>query len=164
MSKQTIAKGVIINILAMGKPRMTRSDRWKKRDCVLRYRSWCDELRAAIGEIPQDAYRVDWTAYFPIPKSYSKKQREAMKGQLHQVKPDRDNIDKAVCDALFKQDQVIAQGSQCKMWSTDDRASMVITIYYGSMGKVLSLADAANVGSTAVTDELGEGKKHVAGQ
>ena len=41
-------------------------------------------------------------AYFPIPKSTSKKKREAManKETMHTKKPDADNIAKAVLDAL----------------------------------------------------------------
>jgi len=32
------------------KPRMTKSDKWKRRDCVLRYREWCDKLRLCAAQ------------------------------------------------------------------------------------------------------------------
>ena len=40
------------------------------------------------------------TAYFPIPKSVSKKKAEAMAGTFHVNRPDADNIAKAILDAL----------------------------------------------------------------
>ena len=52
-------------------------------------------------------------AYFAIPKSYSKKQREALVFQPHPKKPDADNIAKAVLDSLnghaFSDDGAIAR-------------------------------------------------------
>ena len=39
-------------------------------------------------------------AYFPIPKSYSKKKRQALEGAYHLKKPDADNLAKSVLDAL----------------------------------------------------------------
>ena len=39
-------------------------------------------------------------AYFPIPKSVSKKKAEAMTGTFHVNRPDADNIAKAILDAL----------------------------------------------------------------
>ena len=36
---------ITLNIKPIAKPRMTRSDKWKKRKCVLDYRIFCDELR-----------------------------------------------------------------------------------------------------------------------
>jgi len=33
----------------VGKPRMTRKDKWAQRPCVLRYREWADRARAAAG-------------------------------------------------------------------------------------------------------------------
>ena len=51
-------------------------------------------------------------AYFAIPKSYSKKQREARVFHPHPKKPDADNIAKAVLDSLnglaFSDDGAIA--------------------------------------------------------
>lgn len=40
------------------------------------------------------------TAYFPIPKSVSKKKAAAMEGTFHVSRPDCDNIAKAVLDSL----------------------------------------------------------------
>lgn len=51
------------------------------------------------GDMP---LKVEITAKFPIPKSYSKKKHEqAIDGQIRPtIKPDCDNIAKVICDAL----------------------------------------------------------------
>jgi Holliday junction resolvase RusA-like endonuclease len=59
---------------------------------------------------------VSWVAYFPIPQSWSKKKKAEMAGQLHRQVPDRDNVDKAILDALFKDDSGIAAGHIEKRW------------------------------------------------
>jgi Holliday junction resolvase RusA-like endonuclease len=101
----------------MGKPRMTQRDKWQKRPAVIRYRAWADAARAAVPEdMTDDPLTVSWTAYLPIPKSWSAKKREAMKDTLHRQKPDRDNIDKGVLDALFKSDCGVAAGTLVKRW------------------------------------------------
>ena len=103
-------------VIPMGKPRMTRRDKWAKRPCVLRYRAFCDEVRSHAKDFPEDCYRVDWVAYLPIPKSWSKAKKEEMQGEFHQAKPDRDNIDKAILDALLKEDCMVASGTLEKRW------------------------------------------------
>ncbi len=100
----------------MGKPRMTRCDVWKKRPVVLRYREYCDHIRAAAGTLPSHVYSVIVFAYLPMPESWPKKKREAMVTDLMQQKPDWDNIGKAVCDALFEEDSMITGGQTWKFW------------------------------------------------
>jgi len=112
-----------IDIIPLGKPRMTRSDRWKGRSCVNSYWAFKDELRYRLGNsnvpLPHQIKGVSWLAYFPIPKSWSKKKRAEVSGRLfpiHQVKPDRDNIDKAILDSLFGNDSGVAIGLTGKFW------------------------------------------------
>lgn len=119
---------IIVPLVAIGKPRMTRRDKWKQRPSVMAYRKWCDALRYYCGGIPKDPFYLEWVAYFPIPKSYSKKKSIALMNQYHRVKPDRDNIDKAVMDALFKKDQIIAVGAQEKRWDDGHGPRIVIHI------------------------------------
>ena len=71
----------------MGAPRMTQSDKWKKRDCVVRYRAFKDEIRLAVkSQMPEinasDVQSLSWTAYFSPPQSWSKKRRAAAMGML----------------------------------------------------------------------------------
>lgn len=113
----------------IGKPRMTQRDKWKQRPPVMRYRSWSDLARLAAGQLPapDEISRLDWIAYFEPPPSWSKKKREEAMGQLHRSKPDRDNIDKAVLDTLFKSDSGIASGTIEKRWGVPARLEITIT-------------------------------------
>ncbi|NQT40251.1 MAG: RusA family crossover junction endodeoxyribonuclease [Planctomycetes bacterium] len=116
----------------IGKPRMTQRDKWKKRKCVLQYREWCDRVRRLVdGHVPSPELVEDlnWTAYFEPPISWPKKRRVAAMGQRHRKVPDRDNIDKAVLDCLFKNDSAIATGRIEKWW--DWRARLEVQIILG---------------------------------
>ena len=111
-----------VNHEPMGAPRMTRADKWKQRDCVVRYRAFKDAIRLAMIGIPaidpNDIMSLSWTAYFTPPISWSKKKRAASIGELHRSKPDRDNLDKAILDAMFKEDSAIASGRIEKLWGS----------------------------------------------
>ena len=71
-------------------------------------------------------------AYYSIPKSVSKKKRQAMLG--HQIrptkKPDADNIQKVICDSLnglaYRDDAQIVDCQVRKFYS--DRPRVVVTI------------------------------------
>lgn len=124
---------IVVPGAAVAKPRMTRRDKWAKRDNVMRYRAWADHVRLiahAAGGVPEAERILDvsWVARFEPPASTSKKKRAVMIGTLHRNKPDRDNIDKAVLDVLFKEDQGIASGTIRKEWA--DQASLTIVITY----------------------------------
>ena len=43
-------------------------------------------------------------AYFPVPASATKRQQEWLPGTLHALRPDRDNVAKAIADALGRPD------------------------------------------------------------
>lgn len=72
----------VYNILPMGKPRMTRADKWKKRPEVMRYRAFCDHVRLLGIYMPESNSHV--TFVLPMPNSWSKKKRAEMNGQPHQ--------------------------------------------------------------------------------
>ena len=116
-----------IDIVPMGKPRMTRRDVWKQRGCVMRYRAFCDELQLKVGAIPFDVGNLGWVAYLPMPKSWSKKKQVEMAGKPHRQKPDRDNIDKAIMDALFKDDSGIYAGHIKKLWDDGNGARLQLS-------------------------------------
>jgi len=52
-----------------------------------------------------------------------------MSGQLHRQKPDRDNVDKGILDALWDEDSGIACGYLEKRWEDTDgpRIELIIT-------------------------------------
>lgn len=112
----------------LGKPRMTQRDKWAKRECVLAYRSWADAIRSAAGKLPPASHvtRLDWIAVFVPPRSWSATRRAMMIGRQHRSRPDRDNIDKAVLDALFACDSAIAFGTISKVWGEQDRIEIAI--------------------------------------
>ena len=98
----------------MGKPRMTRADKWKKRPEVMRYRAFCDEVRLHSVNLPESAFHV--TFVIPMPQSWSKKKRQQFDGQPHQSKPDMDNLMKALMDAIYEDDAHIWDGRITKRW------------------------------------------------
>lgn len=105
----------IYKVTPVPKPRQTRSDRWKQRPNVMRYRAFCDELRALGCAVPESDSHVIF--HMPMPKSWSKKKRAEMLGQPHRQKPDVDNLTKAILDAVLKDDSGVWDMRTTKRWS-----------------------------------------------
>jgi Holliday junction resolvase RusA-like endonuclease len=99
------------------KPRQTQADRWKKRPAVLRYRAFCDEVRALGIQLRPTGDRVIFI--LPMPKSWPKKKRAEMNGQPHQGKPDADNMLKALWDAVHQEDKHIFHADALKFWGEE---------------------------------------------
>ena len=119
----------------VAKPRMTRRDQWAQRPCVVKYRAWADHFRECAGDKIKSLRVVEvtclsWTAYYQIPKSYTKKEERECRGQLKRTPPDRDNIDKAVLDILFPDgDAHIAKGTIAKYWCDEGQdPGLTVTI------------------------------------
>ncbi len=106
-------------ITPVGKPRMTRADKWKKRPEVLRYRAFCDEVRLQGVGLPESGSHV--TFILPMPASWSKKKRTELNGKPHQQKPDADNLTKSLLDALFEDDAHIWDVRVSKLWGEAGR-------------------------------------------
>jgi Holliday junction resolvase RusA-like endonuclease len=109
---------------------MTQRDVWKKRPAVVRYRAFCDDIRAYAAQLGFEfpACGAEVVFHIPMPVSWSKKKRREMEGKPHQQKPDLDNCLKALKDALLEDDSVVWHLSSLeKRWSTDGR--IVVTIY-----------------------------------
>lgn len=81
-------------------PRQTRSDAWKQRPCVMRYRAFKDEVRKHGVTVENGDYI---TFVLPIPKS----KKRVKFGDPHMVKPDIDNLLKSLLDAIFENDSHI---------------------------------------------------------
>lgn len=79
--------------------------------------------RSALDRQLDGAIRVDIDFYFGTPKA-------ERWGQPHTHKPDKDNLEKAVLDALkgivFTDDSRVASGSTAKWWA--ERAGAVIVV------------------------------------
>ena len=118
------------DIVPIAKPRMTRRDAWtmrpkdrhRARKCVLDYLEYKEELQFQAFpdfEMPESGYQVIFV--LPMPKSWSAKKKAAMDGQPHQQTPDKDNLEKALLDALCKTDAHIWDGRVTKIWGEKGR-------------------------------------------
>lgn len=103
-------------IAPAAKPRMTQRDKWAQRPAVLRYRDYCDELRAAMPayELPTE---LRLRFYIAMPRSWSKKDRAEKDGKPHDQKPDIDNLAKAFMDAFKSDDSHVAKLYVEKYWA-----------------------------------------------
>ncbi len=102
-------------IVPCAKPRMTISDKWKKRPCIMKYWAFTEECRLKKVRIS------DWGSvikfHIPMPKSWSKKKKAEMDGRPHQQRPDIDNLLKALLDAVLKEDCRVWSVSVSKVWA-----------------------------------------------
>lgn len=105
---------MIYDIAPMAKPRMTKSDEWKRRPIVMRYRAFKDEVRLKSVEIPQPCKIV---FNIKMPKSWSKKKKLAHIGKPHKQTPDIDNLLKGLMDAIYEDDAHIWAVLAIKQWS-----------------------------------------------
>ena len=86
-----------------GRPRFTRTGHTYTPEKTAAYEEkvrlcWKTQTGSGFaGGIPLKASII---AYFPIPKSASKKKASAMYGTFHTSRPDADNVAKAILDAL----------------------------------------------------------------
>lgn len=99
----------------VSKPRMTQSDKWKKRKCVTDYWAFKNHvnLQANVAgyKMPNE---ISIEFRIPIPKS---RKKDLKPGDTHQQKPDLDNLIKAVKDALLPEDSTVYKyGSMKKVW------------------------------------------------
>lgn len=86
-----------------GRPRFTKSGHTYTPDKTAAYEQlvqlcWRTQCRKGFARgVP---IRAEIDAWFPVPASVSKKKKAAMEGTYHTVRPDADNIAKAILDAL----------------------------------------------------------------
>jgi Holliday junction resolvase RusA-like endonuclease len=98
-------------------PRQVRRDAWKPSAGVQRYRAYRDELRYRGVRVPVPFHHVLFV--LPMPASWPKAKRAAHEGMPHQAKPDRDNLEKALLDAVFGEDSHVWDGRASKLWGTE---------------------------------------------
>lgn len=92
---------------------MVRGDKYKKRKPVLKYWAFKEECLLKRVKL-YDAMTI--TFYMPMPKSWSRVKRAEMNGKPHQVRPDKDNLEKGLFDIL-KEDSHIWHTNSKKVWS-----------------------------------------------
>lgn len=126
------------NVEPMGCVRMTQRGKWTS-PAAQRYiaykgtLSWLLQKRWA-SEPTECICGIKITFYMPIPKSWSQKKRKEHEGQLHNKKPDIDNIIKGLFDAangiIWKDDNQVARVEAEKRYSSQPRIEMEVTLLY----------------------------------
>jgi Holliday junction resolvase RusA-like endonuclease len=101
------------------KPRMVRSDGWRKRPCVVSYWEWKATLlleakKVGLVDLPG---RFKVTFHIPMPESWTKVKKRNRDGTAHLATPDCDNLLKALQDCLCKSDMHIHDVHVIKRWS-----------------------------------------------
>ena len=112
---------MILQIAPVSKPRMTRADRWKKRQSVLKFFAFRDAIRQSsawktLELLDMDSFKIVF--HVPMPKSWSKKKKILHNGKPHNQTPDLDNFLKAWKDSVFSEDSVVWRVHACKLWTS----------------------------------------------
>lgn len=119
----------LFDVIPIGAPRMTQSDKWKtnpnhpdprkrQRKAVAQYFAFKTLLQLQSKELNFELKNVlDAVYLIPMPNSWSNKKKERMNGLPCEVKPDTDNITKAVKDTLRKNDSDIWFEKAEKRWA-----------------------------------------------
>ena len=116
-------------LVPIGKPRMTKRDRWMKRPAVVKYRIFADALRQCMRGVDlSDVWCLSLKFYMPFPKSYSEKKREELAGKIHRQKIDVDNAIKSVLDALLEDDKGVAGVMAWKYWDDGQGSRIEISV------------------------------------
>lgn len=97
--------------------RQSQADKWRKRPSVLKYRAFRDEVALRIKELPEDFFHVVFL--IQVPASWSEKKKREHIGTPHMNKPDKDNLEKGLIDAVFRgrDDGHIWNTATTKLWS-----------------------------------------------
>lgn len=122
-------KFYLFDIIPMGAVRMTQSDKWKtnpnhidpkkrQRKPVREYFAWKTLIRLQAKQLNYELKdTLDAVYLIPMPNSWSEKKKERMNGLPCKVKPDTDNITKALKDSLKDQDSEVWFEKAEKRWS-----------------------------------------------
>lgn len=106
----------------VAKPRMVRSDKYKRRPVVMNYWAFKDRIIRQAKEKGfklANAYMV--TFVMPMPESLSEKKKQEYDGKPHQVRPDVDNMLKAVNDCLLSEDSAVYFVVAKKVWGREGK-------------------------------------------
>lgn len=103
-------------------PRQVRKDTWDPSPSVQRYRAFKDEVRHRRVKVPATPFVV---FYIPMPASWSRRQRDRYRMTPHLQKPDIDNLQKALFDAVHPDDDSHIWGVHAlKFWA--DEGSILV--------------------------------------
>ena len=118
----------LFDIVPISAPRMTQSDRWRtnpehpdinkrQRPVVTKYFAYKNLLTLQAKQLGYEVKPVlDVLFIMPMPNSWSGKKKERMNGLPCKVKPDTDNLLKALKDTFCKNDSHIWRETAEKRW------------------------------------------------
>tara|TARA_R100001530_G_scaffold136253_1_gene116035 strand:+ start:3674 stop:4042 length:369 start_codon:yes stop_codon:yes gene_type:complete len=120
---------MILDVTPCSKPRMTRADRWKKRQSVLKFFAFRDAVKQSpawktLELLDMDSFKIVF--HVPMPKSWSKKKKAQFEGKPHQQRPDLDNFLKAWKDSVYEEDAIVWNVEATKLWTSGPGYIMVI--------------------------------------
>jgi len=119
----------------MGAVRLSSSDRWSKRPRAQKYFDWKNRFKTIISNsaalkslISRIEYsgRIHIETVHPLPESWSKKKKEEHYGAPMRAKPDADNVLKAICDVIFKEDKQIHFAIISQRWCKENEQPTII--------------------------------------
>jgi len=122
-------KFYLFDVIPMGAVRMTKSDKWKtnpnhldpkkrQRKEVVQYFAFKTLIKLQANQMNYELKdTIDAVYLIPMPNSWSEKKKQRMNGLPCKVKPDTDNITKAVKDALKEQDSEVWYEKTEKRWA-----------------------------------------------
>jgi Holliday junction resolvase RusA-like endonuclease len=122
-------KFYLFDLVPVSAPRMTQSDRWRlnpehpdinkrQRPVVTKYFAYKNELIRQGKQINFEMKEIlDVLFLIPMPNSWSDKKKERMNGMPMKVKPDTDNLIKAIKDTFCKNDSHIYREISEKRWA-----------------------------------------------
>ena len=126
----------LFDLVPISAPRMTQSDRWRlnpehpdinkrQRPVVTKYFAYKNNL-VLQGKIMKFEIKpvLDVLFIMPMPNSWSGKKKDRMNGLPCKVKPDTDNLLKALKDTFCKNDSHIWRETAEKRWG--HRGSVII--------------------------------------
>lgn len=119
--------------VAKGRPRMGKWGTYTPKKTVDAEKKVVEAYLEEVKEPPisEHPLKIDMTFLFPIPKSYTKKQRAEIEKMnfIHTKRPDRDNLEKLVLDALngvaYKDDSQVYTGETTKKYTLGEPCTIV---------------------------------------
>lgn len=113
---------MIYDITPVPKPRMTKSDRWKKRPAVVKYWNFKDKVRESGLKLTEKSIII---FFIPMPKSWPNLKCQANLRQPHKQKPDLDNLLKAVWDSIYEDDSHMWRVQAEKRWGMTGQIQVI---------------------------------------
>jgi len=106
----------VLDIAPVAAPRQSRRDKWAPSKAVQNYRAFRDHVGYQVKELPADFFHAVFV--IPMSDSWSGKKKREMCGHPHELKPDADNLVKALIDAVYRnrEDSQVWNYATTKLW------------------------------------------------